>query len=104
VRHGLMQNRAFRFDPKRMELSDRQRIYWNRNRGLTIALLLVWFSVTFCIPFFARSMTFTVMGWPFSFYMAAQGCLVIYLLLILVYANRLRRLDEEYGVAELEDE
>lgn len=87
-----------------MELSERHRIYWNRNRGLTIALLLAWLGVTFCVPFFARSLTFTVLGWPFSFYMAAQGCLVIYLLLILLYANRLRRLDKEYGVDEQEDE
>jgi putative solute:sodium symporter small subunit len=87
-----------------MELSERHRIYWNRNRGLTIALLLAWFGVTFSVPFFARSMTFTVLGWPFSFYMAAQGCLVIYLLLIFLYAWRLRKLDQEYGVDEPEDE
>ena len=87
-----------------MQLSDRHRIYWNRNRGLTIALLLVWFSVTFGVIFFARSLTFTILGWPFSFYMAAQGCLLIYLMLILLYANRLHRLDVEYGVDETEDE
>jgi putative solute:sodium symporter small subunit len=44
------------------------------------------------------------MGWPFSFYMAAQGCLVIYLALTLLYARRLRRLDLEYGMQEAEDE
>jgi putative solute:sodium symporter small subunit len=87
-----------------MQLSDRHRIYWSRNRGLTIALLLVWFGVTFVVTYFARSMTFRVFGWPFSFYMAAQGCLLIYLLLILLYAKRLRRLDIEYGVDEAEDE
>jgi putative solute:sodium symporter small subunit len=87
-----------------MQLSDRHRIYWSRNRGLTIALLLVWFGVTFIVTFFARSLTFRVFGWPFSFYMAAQGCLVVYLLLILLYARRLRRLDIEYGVDEAEDE
>ncbi len=86
-----------------MELSDRHRIYWNRNRGLTLVLLVVWFAVTFGFTYFARSLTFTVLGWPFSFYMAAQGSLVIYLLLILLYANRLRRLDIEYGVEEQED-
>jgi putative solute:sodium symporter small subunit len=36
--------------------------------------------------------------------MAAQGCLVIYLLLILLYARRLHRLDVEYGMQEVEDE
>jgi len=79
-------------------------MYWKRNCALTLALLLVWFGVTFGVIFFARELTFTVMGWPFSFYMAAQGCLVIYLLLTLVYATWLHRLDIEYGVAEVEDE
>ena len=87
-----------------MALIDRHRAYWNRTRRLTIALLLVWFGVTFGIAFFARELTFTVLGWPFSFYMAAQGCLVIYLLLTLLYAKRLRRLDVKYGFDEIEDE
>ena len=87
-----------------MTVSDRHRVYWNRTRGLTLTLLLIWFSVTFGVTFFARALTFTVLGWPFSFYMAAQGCLVIYLLLILFYARRLHRLDIEYGMEELEDE
>jgi len=87
-----------------MTLSDRHRAYWSRSRGLTICLLVVWFSVTFGVTFFARELTFTVLGWPFSFYMAAQGCLVIYLLLILVYATRLHRLDVEYGMQEDEEE
>jgi putative solute:sodium symporter small subunit len=87
-----------------MAVSDRHRMYWKRNRALTLVLLLIWFGVTFGVIFFARELTFTVMGWPFSFYMAAQGCLVVYLLLTLVYATWLHRLDIEYGVAEVEDE
>ena len=87
-----------------MALSERHRVYWNRTRGLTIVLLLLWFGVTFGVTFFARELTFTVFGWPFSFYMAAQGCLLFYLLLTLLYAKRLRRLDIEYGVEEVEDE
>jgi putative solute:sodium symporter small subunit len=86
-----------------MASNSRHRIYWSRTRGLTVALLLVWFGVTFGVVFFARDLTFTVLGWPFSFYMAGQGCLVIYLMLTWVYATRLRRMDIEYGVEEAED-
>ena len=87
-----------------MAPDDRYRAYWRRARLLTVALLLVWFGATFGVAFFARQLSFRVMGWPFSFYMAAQGCLVIYLLLTLVYALGLRRLDLEYGLQEAEDE
>jgi putative solute:sodium symporter small subunit len=82
----------------------RYRAYWRRARFLTVALLLVWFCATFGVVFFARSLTFRVLGWPFSFYMAAQGCLVIYLVLTLLYARQARRLDIEYGVHEGEDD
>jgi putative solute:sodium symporter small subunit len=87
-----------------MTVSERHRVYWKRTRRLTITLLLIWFGVTFGVTFFARDLMFTVLGWPFSFYMAAQGLLVIYLLLILLYARRLHRLDVEYGIEEVEDE
>ena len=87
-----------------MPPDDRYRAHWRRTRRLTAALLMVWFCLTFGVVFFARSLTFRVAGWPFSFYMAAQGCLVIYLGLTLLYARRLRQLDIEYGVQEPEDE
>ena len=39
-------------------------------------------------------------GWPLSFYMAAQGSLIIYVLIIWYYAKYMRKLDLEYGVEE----
>ena len=39
-------------------------------------------------------------GWPLSFYMAAQGSLILYVVLIYVYAKRMRKLDLEYNVEE----
>lgn len=87
-----------------MAPDERARTYWRRTRLLTGALLLAWFGTTFGIAFFARELTFRVMGWPFSFYMAAQGCLVIYLLVTLLYAWWQRRLDIEHGVSEAEDD
>jgi putative solute:sodium symporter small subunit len=39
-------------------------------------------------------------GWPLSFYMAAQGSLIIYVLVIWYYARAMRKLDLEYGVDE----
>jgi putative solute:sodium symporter small subunit len=35
--------------------------------------------------------------------MGAQGSLIIYIVLIWIYAKRMRQLDEEYGVEEGED-
>jgi putative solute:sodium symporter small subunit len=86
-----------------MELTAKHREYWSKNLSLTLVLLAIWFLVTFVLGYFARELTFNFFGWPFSFYMGAQGSLIIYIVLIWYYAKRMRQLDEEYGVEEGED-
>lgn len=87
-----------------MQLTQAHQEYWRRNLNLTLVLLAIWFVATFVMGFFARELaTINFFGWPLSFYMAAQGSMVIYLVIIWYYARSMKRLDEEYGVAEGED-
>ena len=86
-----------------MQLTQKHQEYWRRNLNLTIVLLAIWFVSTFVMAFFARPLAeIVIFGWPLSFYMAAQGSLIIYLVIIFVYAKSMKKLDEEYGVAEEE--
>jgi putative solute:sodium symporter small subunit len=75
-------------------------VYWRRNLRLTALLLAVWFIVTFGVAFFARELSFSFFGWPFSFWVAAQGALIVYVLLVWFYARTMDRLDREHGLAE----
>lgn len=69
-------------------------VYWQRVKRLTLLLLSAWFLLTFGILFFARELArFTLFGWPFSFYMAAQGMVLMYLLIVACHAWCMRRLD-----------
>lgn len=80
---------------------EKQQQYWRQNLRLTGALLAVWFVATFVVGWFARELqSFTVLGFPFSFFMAAQGALLIYLILVGYYAYRMDQLDREYGMQE----
>jgi putative solute:sodium symporter small subunit len=83
-----------------MELSARHQEYWRKNVAITLVLLAIWFFVTYVIGFFARDLSFNFFGWPFSFYMGAQGSLIIYVIIIWFYARYMNRLDQEYGVDE----
>ena len=74
--------------------------YWVQTRRLTLALLLVWFVITFVGSYFARSLNFSFFGWPFSYYLAAQGSLLIYLLIAFVYARWQRARDIAFEKAE----
>ena len=74
--------------------------HWHVNLRLTGVLLAVWFAVSFVLPFFARDLEFSFFGWPFGFWVAAQGALVVYLLIVWLYSRRMRHLDEVHGFAE----
>lgn len=78
--------------------------YWRRNLNITAVLLVVWFVVTFVVSWFARDLSFSFFGWPFSFYMGAQGALIVYLAIIFFYARYMNNMDIEYGVEEGDDE
>lgn len=73
------------------------RSHWQRTQRLTAGLLAVWFCVTFVAGFFGGDLTFTLFGWPFNFWLAAQGALVVYVLIVCGYAWAMSRLDREHG-------
>lgn len=87
-----------------MQPGDRLREYWHRNLRITAILLAIWFVASFVPAYYARELSFNFFGWPFSFYMAAQGALLIYLAIIWYYARYMNKLDLEYGVHEGDDE
>lgn len=87
-----------------MHLTSRHKEYWSKTLTITAILLAVWFVVTFVVGYLARDLNFNFFGWPFSFYMGAQGALIVYCLIIWFYASYMNKLDREYGVEEGEDE
>lgn len=80
---------------------ERRKEYWRRTLRVTAILLSIWFVVTYVVIFFAVPLNqFTFLGFPFAFYMGAQGALIVYVALIVFYAWYMNRLDREFGVAE----
>lgn len=86
-----------------MELTEKHRQYWRKNLNITAILLVIWFVLTFVVGFFARDLSFSFFGWPFSFWMGAQGALVGYVAIIGYYAWYMNKLDIEHGVEEGEE-
>lgn len=68
--------------------------HWHATRRLTAVLLATWLTLTFGGIFFARELSgLTVFGWPVSFYLIAQGLPLAYVLILAIYAWRMRALD-----------
>jgi putative solute:sodium symporter small subunit len=67
--------------------------HWKSNRRLTAALLLLWAAVSFGVPYFALHLRFKWFGAPFSFWMTAQGTLMVYFFIVACYGVVMNRLD-----------
>jgi len=86
-----------------MELSAKHKEYWSRNVRMTLIQLAIWVIITYVVGFYARELNFNFFGWPFSFWVGAQGALALYVVQIGWYAWYMNKLDQEYGVAEGEE-
>ncbi|MEN9901911.1 MAG: hypothetical protein RL651_575 [Pseudomonadota bacterium] len=78
-----------------------QKRYWQKTLWLTGLLLAVWFLVTFVATFFSAALNhLTFLDLPLGYFMAAQGSLIVYIVLIALYAFLMNRLDRQFGVDE----
>ena len=69
-----------------------------RKRVLTAALLSLWLCMNFVLPFFARDLSFTLWGWPLHFWLSAQGSLLVFLAIVVVYAWLVNRWEAQFAV------
>ena len=68
-----------------------------RHLWLKAGLLLVWVLVTFVACFFARDLQVLVAGWPLGYWMAAQGAVLVFMVIVVAYCwamSRFERQDE----------
>ncbi len=78
-----------------------QQRFWLKTMLATLLLLGIWFLVTFVASFAVRSLDqWTLLGLPLGYMIGAQGALMVYLLLIGIYAHWMNRLDRDFGVDE----
>ena len=66
----------------------------SRVSRLRWVLMCVWGSVTFGVAFFARDLSITLWGRPLGFWMAAQGSVLIFLIITWVYALLVNRWEQ----------
>ena len=78
-----------------------QTAHWRRTRGLMWITLAIWFVFSFVVHWFANALNgASFLGFPLGFYMAAQGSLIVFVVLIFWFARTQDKIDREFGVAE----
>jgi putative solute:sodium symporter small subunit len=62
------------------------------------SLLVLWALVSFVCTFYARDLQFMLVGWPFNYWMAAQGAVLVFIVIVAVYAWGMNRIEAlEHG-------
>ena len=85
--------------------SPQAKAYWKENIRIVISLLSIWFVVSFgmAIIFVDVLDNIRFFGFKFGFWMAQQGSIFCFVILIFVYVYKMNKLDHKYGVDEDRD-
>ena len=79
--------------------------HWERTRNLTIIVLVIWFVFSLLVHWFANSLNgASFIGFPLGYYLAVQGSLIIFVLLIFFQNWQQDRIDEDAGLSGDETE
>ena len=81
---------------------DRRAEYWRRNLKLVFTCIIIWFVVSFGfgILLVHPLNAIKIGGYKLGFWFAQQGSIYVFVALIFFYANRVGKLDKDFGVEE----
>ena len=79
--------------------------YWKKSLRLVAKLLSVWFIVSFGCGILLKEQLdqFSIGGAPLGFWMAQQGSIICFVILLILYACFMNKLDNEHGYDEEEE-
>jgi putative solute:sodium symporter small subunit len=81
--------------------SENDKEHWRKTTRLMLTHLGLWFFFGYVIHMFVVPLNkIVILGFPLGFYMAAQGSLIAFVVMLFLFARQQDRIDREHGVAE----
>jgi putative solute:sodium symporter small subunit len=86
-------------------LQERRKAYWRANLRILAILMSIWFTVSFgCGILFVEPLNeIKLGGFRLGFWMAQQGSIYVFLVLIFVYVRFMNKLDRKFKFEEEND-
>lgn len=88
-------------DLEKKDLLKRSETYWKKSLIYLVAILVVWFVVSFGCGILLRDwldINFPKIGnAPFGFWMSQQGSIICFVLLIIAYSFIMNKLDSDFN-------
>ncbi len=79
--------------------------YFREKTTYMIIYFIIWAIVSYgCVAFAEQLSAFTFNGFPFHYFMGAQGALATFIILLFVNAIVGDRIDKKYGIDESKNE
>ena len=81
---------------------EKMKLYWKKNLGYLMILLVIWFLVSYAfgILLVDQLNSIRIAGFKLGFWFAQQGSIYTFVVLIFVYVRLMNKLDKEYDVHE----
>ena len=77
--------------------------HWRKTTNLMFTHLGIWLFFGYIIHMFVvplNKIIIPVLNFPLGFYMAAQGSLIVFVVMLFVFAKQQDNIDREFGFAE----
>jgi putative solute:sodium symporter small subunit len=77
--------------------------HWQKTTNLMLKHLAAWLFFGYIIHMFVvplNHITIPILGFPLGFYMAAQGSLIAFVVMLFLFAKQQDKIDRDHGVAE----
>lgn len=79
--------------------------YFREKNTYMISYFIIWAIVSYGVVFFAEPLSeFYFNGFPFHYFMGAQGALAVFIILLFVNAKVGDKIDKKYGINEKANE
>ena len=80
--------------------------HWKATTNLMLKHLGAWLFFGYIVHMFVvplNKITIPVLGFPLGFYMAAQGSLIVFVVMLFMFARQQNKIDRDHGYAEDEE-
>ena len=81
----------------------KEEAHWRETTRLMLTHLGTWVFFGYVIHMFVNQLNaikIPILGFPLGFYMAAQGSLIVFVVMLFVFAKQQDKIDREFGMAE----
>ena len=82
-------------------MDSKEEAHWQKTTRLMLTYLGAWFFFGYIIHLFVVPLNkIVILGFPLGFYMAAQGSLIAFVVILFMFAKHQDKVDREFGFAE----